>query len=88
TDAEKHSAVKNNLNWPNSDLKRSESGPGGANKMETTTKWAHRTELDGSQDTYHFSDGLLEAGNDRPGWRHFATDEINNTYELQLTQDT
>ncbi|KAL1247403.1 hypothetical protein QQF64_022779 [Cirrhinus molitorella] len=43
TDAEKHSAVKNNPNWPNSDLKRSEGGSDGANKMETTTKWAHRS---------------------------------------------
>ncbi|XP_050955554.1 neuron navigator 2 isoform X2 [Labeo rohita] len=43
TDAEKHSAVKNIPNWPNSDLKRSEGGPDGANKMETTTKWAHRS---------------------------------------------
>ncbi|XP_016367032.1 neuron navigator 2-like [Sinocyclocheilus rhinocerous] len=42
TDAEKHSAVKHNPNWSNSDLKRSEGGSDGAKKMETTTKWNHR----------------------------------------------
>lgn len=46
-----------------------------------------RTKLDGSQDSY-LPDGLLEAGNDRPGGRHLPTDEGNNTYKLQLTQDT
>uniref|UniRef100_A0A672QTF1 Neuron navigator 2 n=1 Tax=Sinocyclocheilus grahami TaxID=75366 RepID=A0A672QTF1_SINGR len=43
TDAEKHSAVKHNPNWSNSELKRSEGGSDGAKKMETTTKWNHRS---------------------------------------------
>uniref|UniRef100_A0A671MK97 Neuron navigator 2-like n=1 Tax=Sinocyclocheilus anshuiensis TaxID=1608454 RepID=A0A671MK97_9TELE len=43
TDAEKHSAVKHNPNWSNGDLKRSEGGSDGAKKMETTTKWNHRS---------------------------------------------
>uniref|UniRef100_A0A672PIK2 Neuron navigator 2 n=1 Tax=Sinocyclocheilus grahami TaxID=75366 RepID=A0A672PIK2_SINGR len=43
TDAEKHSAVKHNPNWSNNDLKRSEGSSDGANKMETTTKWNHRS---------------------------------------------
>ncbi|XP_058622598.1 neuron navigator 2 isoform X2 [Onychostoma macrolepis] len=43
TDAEKHSAVKHNPNWSNNDLKRSEGSTDGANKMETTTKWNHRS---------------------------------------------
>uniref|UniRef100_A0A8C1VR90 Neuron navigator 2b n=1 Tax=Cyprinus carpio TaxID=7962 RepID=A0A8C1VR90_CYPCA len=43
TDAEKHSAVKHNPNWSNSDLKHSESSSDGAKKMETTTKWNNRS---------------------------------------------
>ncbi len=43
TDAEKHSAVKHNPNWSNNDLKHSEGSSDGANKMETTTKWNHRS---------------------------------------------
>ncbi|XP_043084308.1 neuron navigator 2 isoform X1 [Puntigrus tetrazona] len=43
TDAEKHSAVKHNPNWSNNDLKCSEGSSDGANKMETTTKWNHRS---------------------------------------------
>uniref|UniRef100_A0A9J8CUC5 Neuron navigator 2b n=1 Tax=Cyprinus carpio carpio TaxID=630221 RepID=A0A9J8CUC5_CYPCA len=43
TDAEKHSAVKHNPNWSNSDLKHSEGSSDGAKKMETTTKWNNRS---------------------------------------------
>ncbi|XDV53093.1 hypothetical protein PO909_021680 [Leuciscus waleckii] len=43
TDAEKHSAVKHNPNWSNNDLKRSEGCSNGGIKMETTTKWNHRS---------------------------------------------
>ncbi|XP_067293020.1 neuron navigator 2 isoform X2 [Pseudorasbora parva] len=43
TDAEKHSAVKHNPNWSNSDHKRSEGGSNGGIKMEITTKWNHRS---------------------------------------------
>ncbi|XP_051548622.1 neuron navigator 2-like isoform X1 [Myxocyprinus asiaticus] len=40
TDAEKHSAVKNN---PNNDLKHSEGGPDSSIKMDTSSKWIHRS---------------------------------------------
>ncbi|XP_077066636.1 neuron navigator 2 isoform X2 [Siphateles boraxobius] len=43
TDAEKHSAVKHNPNWSNNDLKHSEGCSKGSIKMETTTKWNHRS---------------------------------------------
>ncbi|KAK9952211.1 hypothetical protein ABG768_018064 [Culter alburnus] len=43
TDAEKHSAVKQNPNWSNNDLKCSEGSSDGGIKMETTTKWNHRS---------------------------------------------
>ncbi len=43
TDAKKHSAVKHKPNWSNNELKRSEGSSDGANKMETTTKWNHRS---------------------------------------------
>ncbi|KAK7121632.1 hypothetical protein R3I93_022648 [Phoxinus phoxinus] len=43
TDAEKHSAVKHNPNWSSNDLKRSEGCSNGGIKMETTTKWNHRS---------------------------------------------
>ncbi|XP_026094648.1 LOW QUALITY PROTEIN: neuron navigator 2-like [Carassius auratus] len=43
TDAEKHSAVKHNPNWSNSEPKHSEGGSDCAKKMETTTKWNNRS---------------------------------------------
>lgn len=42
TDAEKHSAVKQTSNWSH-DLKRSERGSDGDVKMETASRWNHRT---------------------------------------------
>ncbi|XP_057185470.1 neuron navigator 2 isoform X3 [Triplophysa rosa] len=42
TDAQKHSAVKQTSNWSH-DLKRSERGSDGDIKMETTSRWNHRT---------------------------------------------
>nr|XP_055048989.1 neuron navigator 2 isoform X2 [Misgurnus anguillicaudatus] len=43
TDAKKHSAVKQTSDWSIDNLKRSEGGSDSDIKMETTTKWNHRT---------------------------------------------
>ncbi|XP_051545979.1 neuron navigator 2-like [Myxocyprinus asiaticus] len=43
TDTEKHCAVKNNPNWYNNDVKHSEGFPDSGIKMDTSSKWIHRS---------------------------------------------
>ncbi|XP_042609495.1 neuron navigator 2-like isoform X5 [Cyprinus carpio] len=79
TDAEKHSAVNHNPNWSNNDLKRSEGSSDGANKMETTTKWNHRSS-DFSDESERSLMGRKTPTNSQTGsWRRGMTAQLGVT---------
>ncbi|XP_051740195.1 neuron navigator 2 isoform X8 [Ctenopharyngodon idella] len=78
TDAEKHSAVKHIPNWSNNDLKRSEGGSDGGIKMETTTKWNHRSS-DFSDESERSLMGRKTPISQTGSWRRGMTAQVGVT---------